>query len=1027
MEAPTTRPRQAGIRENTDESCDLPKRYLFSHPTLSPSPLTSCTSNDILQHIAEAHRSRDHDTLRAPGRHIPSYGVTSTTHASNVEIENPDQSYDNIEAEIDSLKEDVLRLRQEADKSRPTPKTDQDLAMDKFLSTRSGRSMRHSHVPVQESAAARLQRMHETQSDSVAQRPYQTPESKPPGHQDFPALAHHTAVPVTPSNWTDRSYRRPSYAHAATSGMMDAISQRYSATQMVSPDSTFDSTSTYPASSTGKVDSSEQYRTTTNSTEVTPSHHDWKDDEGTVIMLRRQENPTSSSIEHSSPNAAIGDSPSGNSKNVPHFAQPTKSFARRTGETLRKDSPSSLSPKSSRESSPTKHSKDNETANGKRATQKRKSLPGEWTNVAEQPTEPKTRQMPTMIPVAKKSIKGKEAKAPSTNRQKNSYMAPTAAATQRNMVTLDSYKVQLDQIRKLPEPPLDGLPAVVQSSATSRPTTSESETSSVCFTADRSSGLGINRLTSFDLVVAQPPTSVTLVDQRYQKEAVSYPTAPDPGRLNFAEAHPVNTQGNTKPLPWQAHPRPRCESTASESPSAVSGVRNTTTKRRTSHSNLLIPIVARLEAQGLLKQERGHGAQSHTRATGFAFHSTGNGPRSAINSNMASPTRRSETRSDSSSVQAGTPAWRVMPPHLRRLQDARSVMPSTGITGHQEGTASHYAAPGSSYQNLSADKGRRDSVMSGTTTSLTNSFAKGPEMPTGPSLRATAEVFEPRRAHSGVPIPNDGGLPTTYLPDQVWNQLSPELREKILNLRAARTGRPWHTLANSRLPYAHASPTCEAIFNRETTSWQPPDHQHWPLVSQAPAPTIAQAGQTITPALSPGKKNVHWMLKDIEGEETPIKFGRAPPPSFAAFQGPSTPSMSSMSSNSSPPKTPSTAQGWRIGSVYGPRSYGWKGGDGKEISFIGYGPHAERDPSSVVGFDFRGTMANYSAGVSNGFGEDGENEAPVPFVVPRSQRQWAEKLGYTKVPCGNVEVTHGVEHMPFASQLAGYCYDCAGR
>lgn len=72
-------------------------------------------------------------------------------------------------------------------------------------------------------------------------------------------------------------------------------------------------------------------------------------------------------------------------------------------------------------------------------------------------------------------------------------------------------------------------------------------------------------------------------------------------------------------------------------------------------------------------------------------------------------------------------------------------------------------------------------------------------------------------------------------------------------------------------------------------------------------------------------------------------------------------------------------------------------------------------------------MLKYSAGLSNGFCEDGENEAPLPFVAPRSQRQWAEKLGYAKVPCGNVEVTHAVEAMPFGSQLAGYCYDCAGR
>ncbi len=121
-------------------------------------------------------------------------------------------------------------------------------------------------------------------------------------------------------------------------------------------------------------------------------------------------------------------------------------------------------------------------------------------------------------------------------------------------------------------------------------------------------------------------------------------------------------------------------------------------------------------------------------------------------------------------------------------------------------------------------------------------------------------------------------------------------------------------------------------------------------------------------------------------------------------------------------ETPVPLCGWQIGSKSTHQSYAWKGGDGKEIRFSGYGPYAERDPNHAVNFNFHGTSSNMVPGWSK------ENfSPPSECVAPRSQRQWAEKLGYQKIPCGNMEITHAVEQVPLGQQLAGYCYDCAGR
>jgi len=195
-----------------------------------------------------------------------------------------------------------------------------------------------------------------------------------------------------------------------------------------------------------------------------------------------------------------------------------------------------------------------------------------------------------------------------------------------------------------------------------------------------------------------------------------------------------------------------------------------------------------------------------------------------------------------------------------------------------------------------------------------------------------------------------------------------------------------------------------------------------------------QVGQVFKPALSPGTKNVHWTLQDIDGQSKPITFGRSPPPCTPVTDDMvtgDTPFISPRSDDTAPLKSPRSVQAWTIGSGgYAPGPYGWKGGDGKEISFRGYGPHAERDPNSPINMQYFGGGGRASSfggtTMGSGFSPPGsfENISTSPKVWPRSRRQWAELAGYNKVPCGNMEIAVAAEQIPFGVPSAGYCNDC---
>ena len=696
-------------------------------------------------------------------------------------------------------------------------------------------------------------------------------------------------------------------------------------------------------------------------------------------------------------------------KQSPHFAQPTKSFARRAGETLRREA--SSSPTKSFRDSPPKSIKagdpHSETGTRRAPRQlKRTSLPGDWLGGAGQQAadnataaslgaqkSPKrhstasvltadTHQESTQSTSSDTVNKAAQQAAPA-RKKVSSYMAPTTATTQRTAGTIrkEKPKQSSPSPKKLNKKDLTiDTRSVAQerSSRTSETATALSDTSSVQFILDRPR-------------VSTPSPhkggSTATKGTGRQSPAGGSPRSKDGRRSRF---------GSPTKLPRAFKRTDSSFEDTGSIPEAASlarpmpDVANTTTVRRTSNSQILRPILERLSAQGLTR-DRASSIQSMISAADSAGLSNA---LSMAREQVPEKSKGSEDKPEMvNKARATGPVPQPLPPHLRTRKNAR---PSSEDSPLEVPTA------GFPLQDLSAS-------------SLpTNTMPKNPR---ASSLRATASEFTPStyvdQTSEQYIAPSLHDL-TAFRNAEEWSAIPGETKRAILQLRQLQNNlRPALTLPSRVHPPRDSDDSAWQSAN--VAAYQP----HRTLgattaVDENGSPHTVQPGQVLKPNLSPGKKTVHWTLQDLDGTETSIKFGRAAaPPAPPGLVSPG-PTISPRSDDTSPLDTPQ--RGWSIGSAASPNPYGWKGGDGKEIRFVGYGPYAERDPNSVVNFDFQG-RSNSAWGL-------GENKENVARVAPRSQKQWAEKMGYPKVPCGNAVVQTASEMIPFGSQLAGYCFDC---
>lgn len=150
----------------------------------------------------------------------------------------------------------------------------------------------------------------------------------------------------------------------------------------------------------------------------------------------------------------------------------------------------------------------------------------------------------------------------------------------------------------------------------------------------------------------------------------------------------------------------------------------------------------------------------------------------------------------------------------------------------------------------------------------------------------------------------------------------------------------------------------------------------------------------------------HWSMRRTT--HSPAKLGRAPLPCG--------PLGHATGGDEQATSIAATENGWKIGSAQPGWWYGWKGGDGREIAFVGYGPDAEREAEPAVnicGYDYRQHV--------NGR----QSEAIISWKQPPLCEQstaHAARLSHT--PCGDVEIAQAMEHIAAAPDLSGMCARC---
>lgn len=287
-----------------------------------------------------------------------------------------------------------------------------------------------------------------------------------------------------------------------------------------------------------------------------------------------------------------------------------------------------------------------------------------------------------------------------------------------------------------------------------------------------------------------------------------------------------------------------------------------------------------------------------------------------------------------------------------------------------------------------------------------------------PALRATAAEFTPMsKPASFRPIPvtppntvRDWDTALMFRNAAEWACLSPDDKRLIQAARHfQRTG--------GEVPGGKVA----RQSHWQTIMMQQQAAQSGPLMSYADVyGTGVVAGQILKPYPTPGMNAPQLTAQETIGEETPpIRFhGGSPSPAPGSY-------------HYSPRRVPmSQPNSWSIGADASNQNiFGWTGGAGREIKFVGYGPDAERDPNTPVSFNFRGgnSSSNRNEFGPRMIGEETFNGSSEPPLAPRSKAQWAKLQGYTKVPCSDIDITHAVELLPVPSSqpLSGYCNDCA--
>ncbi|GAB1738458.1 hypothetical protein NU219Hw_g3264t1 [Hortaea werneckii] len=935
-------------------------------------------SEDLIRHVAESSQS-----LR--GQHGQHIGTSRALSYGS-------DDYEIINAQLENAKTETLNVMKDHNRTNKS----------------------HDNVWKQESPAKRLQRVHESLANArEKQWPDKKPSKSPPKDSDFPALGigHATSKEDLSGPVASKTEaRKLSYASVASTGIKDASNIAHSAV--------------ISSASTGRP--------------CMPSYSE--DDEKTVVQ--------SSTKQASS-------SPYG--KATPHFAQPTKSFARRAGENaLRKDS----LPSRAAELSPSKNNQVKESLleSDKHTAQhlsKRKSIPGSWMSTDSPPKPAVAGTSPhhgpfTPMPsgvdewqfverssaqdAAELNTTAQEDHVQNVPKKKSSsYMLPTAAATRRAVATGGQ-----DQSKK-PGTLRINTNQVVQGTAQLSPVSAsaKSAASSVDSVLREKRAVGAQR----------SPGSPQRKDQQVLNPSVTQRSTPNsPVRMGEAERQKAKIAipkiPSKIPQPRKTRDSPHREdlgiSPASKPVDPLAAVPNTVARRRTSHADILKPIFDKLDSQGLLKTDREDSAIVEDKDEGKVRTKPKIVDREDV---PETPHRMTPELAQIALLtrQGVGITGKALSPHLRSSRQ-NSVASTEADTSTVNIVTETKAGNGSN--EASRTPGRDEAV-----------FESAPKAASKSSLRATAQVFKPLWQAQGPAqelslLSWQGRL--DHMPAESWSAMPPDVQHSIQRLRDFSSSpskrqnmRFWGNLLQATgLP--SPVPALASQTPRRENKAVPILDKDGDTVMSNTSPNEVKAGQVLKPTLSPSKKSVDWTVMDLDGKQKPVSFGRAgrsPMPLMESQHKQHDNAVVVPSSEGSGP--------WTIGSgtpAPSRSNYGWKGGDGKEIRFQGYGPQAERNTHSPVRVQYgshmgrhgqNGGSQSYKVPYTSPFsniqlsppGVQEENDSPPASsqrVWPRSRKQWAEMMGYSHVPCGNIEITQATEALPLGNPAFGCCHKCVG-
>jgi len=877
--------------------------------------LKRCSSCEILQDLAEScHRQ----TTMSNG---------TASYASSVIVTDDEyarDTYDHIENDLDALKAEIARLKAEVAEKRP-----QENLIHRVTDLNPWQFAAETE---QESPASRLRREHErleVRRRELADQPKIQEQTLPPNVEDFPALGGKP----TQTNLATATTRSASYASAALSSMK------------------VNNIKTTSAGSKSRL-----------LVEIKPV---------TAAHDSALTSPQTVKVEGSA-------SPTSPRRGVPHFAQPTKSTARRVDETLQK-----------RKSLPTTWT-GTPLDSGSRG-QKLPSMPhcheGSWEMVDVPSAEPISPKSASKSPSASQS--------PQLKKKVTSYMAPTAATTQRTVATLGDENLKRPAIRTK----VMGLKV-----DTARTGSSHGESH------------------------GDPSWTVSPTESMAQERAAMDVKLNSPKRSQY------------------------------RSRSVFGGIANTSIKRRNSHEDVFQPIFNKLNKHGLLKSPcdepfNENPFESRNRDI-IREHQLPGGQYEA----PSSPANQAALDDIVLKARAGVANRTVvLPPHLRARQarqcSAVSAVSTVSNISHVTQTTVRIAQQRPEALPALATmiaKTNPSSTLRGDATEFTPMWKpetiaqqfgllswqgtldyKPQEVwdSMSPDVQACVlKLREFKKAGTQSAATTAQGRPQSPSKRQemrFWGKLlasSPSLKASD---KQSPTEPPPENLVEATSPNeTQPDQSPKTVMSPE----QSPIQWAYQIANnQQQAPTF---GRAVAPSMSTPTESAMPLDLSIPSMAMPQLAGSEVTLGHTAQVSPT-------SKENDANLARENAYIWRIGpnSVSHGPGFGWRGGDGKEICFSGHGPQAEYNPNAPVNIQFFPAPIYNNTGISNGPGALNvprrggrsvvvDDASPTPKVWPRSMKQWAELVSSQKMPCGNMEITNAGESIPLMQPLAGVCNSC---